>query len=141
MTRHMPTTLVISLEPGFHCPEDISPHSPGVYLAFPTTAVLTPTYRRHKTLVNFEHTKVGITVSSFSSRWSEYKRTFGGQVAFHPLFELSSPQLSIYESRLLGEMHRHFPKSGSAREWFFTTEREKIAASALSLLAAKDFDI
>ncbi|MEI7465949.1 MAG: hypothetical protein WCJ87_11425 [Burkholderiales bacterium] len=137
----MPTALVITLKPGFHCPEEISPRSTGLYLAFPTTEVLKPTYRGHKTLVNLEHTKVGITMSSLRSRWSEYKRTFGGEVAFHPLFELSAPQPSIYESRLLDEMHRHFPKSGSAREWFFTTEREKIVAHALSLLAVKDFDI
>ncbi len=101
----MPISLVISLEPGFHCPSDIKPHSTGVYLAYPTTEAFKPTYRRHKTLVNLEHTKVGITVSSFRSRWSEYKRTFQAEVAFHPLFELSASQLSIYEARLLSEMN------------------------------------
>lgn len=141
----MPISPVISLEPGFHCPADINPHSTGVYLAYPTTEELKPTYPGHKTLVNLEHTKVGITVSSFRSRWSEYKRTFKGEVAFHPLFEMSAAQLFIYESRLLGQMCRRFRKSGSAHEWFFTpehaSEREKIVALALSLQALNDLDI
>ena len=132
----MPNSPFISLEDGFHCPADVNAQSTGVYLAYPTTEVLKPAYRGHKTLVNMAHTKVGITVSSFRRRWLEYRRTFGGEVAFHPLFELPVPELSAYEARLLTEMLRRFPKSGSAREWFFTTERDSITELTRTLRVA-----
>ena len=59
-----------------------------------------------------------------------------GEVAFHPLFELPVPELSAYEARLLPEMLRRFPKSGSAREWFFTTERDSITELTRTLRVA-----
>lgn len=105
----------------------------GVYIAYPTSEVLKPTYRKHKTLVNCQHTKIGITVSSFHSRWTEYSRTFDGEVAFHRLIELNGADIHAFERHLLAEMNARYAKSGSAREWFHTTERDAIARLANSL--------
>lgn len=114
-------------KPGFFCPPEVRAKATGVYLAFPTTEVLKPTYRGHRTLVNLDHTKVGITTSSFHSRWSEYNRTFGGEVALYPLFELDVSTLAEFESLYLAQLLSKYPRSGVAREWFRTTEREEIS--------------
>lgn len=99
----------------------------GVYLAYPTVATLKPTYRGHKTMVNLEHTKVGIATTSFIARENEYIATFQHEVAFFPLLELSSTELPTFENKLLAELCKSYQRSGTAREWFRTVERQAIA--------------
>lgn len=99
----------------------------GVYLAYPTTSVLRPTYRGHKTLVNHEHTKVGITTKAFVTRENEYMRTFSFELAFFPLLVAPLASLYVMEHAILAEMRRRYPLSGAAREWFHTTARQDIA--------------
>lgn len=53
--------------------------SPGIYLAYPTTPELKPIYPCYKTLVNGEHTKLGIARRSFQDRERQYIRTFQGR--------------------------------------------------------------
>lgn len=98
----------------------------GIYIAFPTTPVLKPIYRKLKTQVNDQHTKVGITVSSFASREREYRNTFQGEVMFMPLAEIPVHRLPAIEAMLLVEMTTRFQRVGRAREWFATTERDTV---------------
>ena len=99
----------------------------GIYLAYSTSTVMKPTYRGHKTMVNDQHTKVGVATKSFLSRENEYMSTFQHEVAFVPLIALPVEQLSAFEGQLLLELRQRYPLSGSAREWFRTTERQLIA--------------
>jgi hypothetical protein len=101
--------------------------STGVYLAFPTTATRKPTYPGHKTFVNSEHTKVGIARASFASRRSQYLFTFQSEVAFFPVLALPVLQLQSFEAELLHKVRHLYAKSGPAREWFHTTERQALA--------------
>lgn len=106
----------------------------GVYMAFPTTSVLKPIYRKLKTQVNDRHTKVGITIDSFAVREREYKKTFGGEVEFVPLAEVPAQLLAAIESKVLEELCARFQRVGHAREWFSTTEREVVAEIVLSVV-------
>lgn len=99
----------------------------GVYIAYPTIKEFKPTYRGHKTLVNHDHTKVGITRSNFIAREDEYMSTFQFEVAFFPVLELSADHLARFEARLLAELSAKYPRSGTAKEWFSTTKRQAIA--------------
>ena len=84
----------------------------GIYLAYPTSPELKPTYRGHRTLVNDLHTKIGVASKSFVSRENEYMSTFNFEVAFFPILEVSVPRLHVLESRVIAawahpcEVHR-----------------------------------
>ena len=99
----------------------------GIYIAHPTTEILKPTYRGHKTQVNHLHTKIGITTKSFVKRENEYMRTFQYEVAFYPILIATPEVLAALETGVLQELLTCYSKSGSAKEWFFTTERQAIA--------------
>ena len=107
--------------------------SPGIYLAYPTTPELKPIYPCYKTLVNGEHTKLGIARRSFHDRERQYMRTFQGEVLFHPVLEMAPAHLSEFEARVLAQLTQRYPKSGRAREWFHTAERQAIAELVMRL--------
>jgi hypothetical protein len=109
--------------------------SVGVYIAFPTSVTLKPTYRGHKTLANSEHTKVGIARRSFASRQRQYLATFRSEVAFFPILALPALLLPAFETEVLREVKRLYQKSGRAREWFHTTERQALAELIWSMSA------
>lgn len=111
--------------------------SPGIYLAYPTTPELKPIYPCYKTLVNGEHTKLGIARRSFQDRERQYIRTFQGEVLFHPVLQMAPAHLSEFEARVLAQLTPRYPKSGRAREWFHTAERQAIAE--LVMLVCKEF--
>ena len=119
-----------------HASTSIPDDATGYYLAYPTTSTLKPTYRGHKTLVNHEHTKVGVATKSFLSRKKEYLNTFHREVAFVPLVIVPPDALSSLEVRVLAEMYQRYPRSGSAREWFRTTDRQVIAEIVWKLSGA-----
>ncbi len=106
----------------------ISPDSnhTGIYLAYPTSQQLKRTYRNHTSLVNDQHTKVGITVKSFRERGSEYMRTFGGEVKFVPLVSMSPHKLAAIEKVLLAALKSEFLTVGRTKEWFNTADRNRI---------------
>ena len=101
--------------------------STGIYMAFPTTKKLKPTYRKHKSMVNDQHTKVGITVKSFRERSGEYNRTFDGEVDFVPLLVMDPNELAFIEKEILTALRSEFGNVGRTREWFDTTDRERIS--------------
>ena len=110
----------------------------GIYLAYPTSPVLKFTHPGHKTLVNDQHTKIGIARNSFVARENEYMWTFQREVAFVPLLELQADVSLVFEARVLALLLARFPLSGSAREWFRTTERQAIAEIVWRLHAQAD---
>jgi hypothetical protein len=98
----------------------------GIYLAYPTTTTLKQTYRNHKSMVNDQHTKVGITVKSFRERSNEYERTFDGEVEFVPLVVMEPEQLALIEKDILSALRAEFGNVGRTREWFDTSDRTRI---------------
>jgi hypothetical protein len=68
-------------------------NSTGVYIAYPTSAQFKPIYRGYKTVVNLEHTKIGIAQRSFESREHGYIAAFQSEVKFFPVLELPATQL------------------------------------------------
>ena len=108
--------------------------STGVYLAYPTTSVLKPIYRKLKTQVNDQHTKVGITIDSFAIREREYRNTFQNELVFVPLVEAPANRLPEIEKLLLVELRSRYSRVGKAREWFDSTDRNEIAKVVLSVV-------
>lgn len=98
-----------------------------VYVAFPTSCELVPIYPGYTTLVSSDHAKVGIAMKSFESRKVQYRRTFQSGVSFFPILELPSSELRAFESRFLPILCERFHRSGRAREWFRTVDRQGIA--------------
>ncbi len=113
--------------------KEIASSTTGVYLVHPTSYEAKPIYRGYKTVVDCHDTKVGITKSSFAVREAQYGRTFRSEVAFFPLLTVAPEQLVQLERLLLGELKARYAKSGRAREWFRTTERQAIAELVWSL--------
>ena len=104
----------------------LSEHT-GIYLAYPTTHTLKQTYRNHKSMVNNQHTKVGVTVKSFRERSSEYARTFDGEIEFVPLLIMQPDELAAIEKEILAALRSEFGNVGRTREWFDTPDRVRIA--------------
>lgn len=98
----------------------------GVYLAYPTTPMLKRTYRNHTSLVNNQHTKVGITVKSFRERSSEYYRTFDGELEFVALLIMPPEDVVKAEPTILSLLKSEFSTVGRTREWFDTSDRKRV---------------
>ena len=114
----------------------ISKTSTGVYIAYPTSFQLKPIYRGYKTMVNSEHTKIGIAQRSFESREYGYMAAFQSEVNFFPILELPVTQLAEFEAQLIAQLRGKYSRSGAAREWFHTTERQTIAELVWALSRA-----
>jgi hypothetical protein len=112
----------------------IQSHAIGVYLAYPTAPVLKPIYRKLKTQVNDEHTKVGVTRVSFAVREREYKNTFQQEVKFVRLVEVPAHRLAEVEAAILYELGARYQRVGKAREWFHSKEHTEIAATVLAVV-------
>lgn len=115
--------------------QEIASNATGIYLVYPTSHESKPIYRGYKTLVDCHHTKVGITKNSFAARDFQYRRTFHSEVAFFALLTVAPEQLAKLERLLLGELKTRYAKSGRAREWFRTIERQAIAQLVWSIYA------
>lgn len=114
----------------------------GIYIAFPTSAVLKSIYRpkNYKTTVNDRHTKVGIAKDSFASRRRGYVGNFDGEVEFIPVVTVSADQLAKAEHHILQAMRQEFSTVGRAREWFDTAERQRVIDVVIATLDACRFD-
>lgn len=112
----------------------------GIYMAYPTTAVLKSIYRpkNYKTMVNKEHTKVGIAKDSFNARSRGYFSNFDNEVIFIPLAVIQDIQtLIIVEQFVLSEINSEYSRVGRAREWFNTYNHNRIKEIvAQSLIAS-----
>lgn len=100
----------------------------GIYIAYPTTEEMKSIYKpkNYKTLVNNQHTKVGIAKDSFNSRSKGYYSNFDNEVVFTPLVIIEKEHLKAIENTILNEIEKEYRKVGRAREWFNTTNRERI---------------
>lgn len=105
---------------------DIDMELTGSYMAYPTTTELKPTYRKHKSMVNLNHTKVGITTDCFRKRSNEYHRTFNNEVNFIPLLAMPADELALIEGEILNALRNKYNNVGRTREWFDTSDREDI---------------
>jgi hypothetical protein len=101
----------------------------GIYMAYPTTVVLKSIYRpkNYKTMVNKEHTKVGIAKDSFKARSRGYYSNFDNEVIFTPLAVIQDIQTLInVEKFILSEINSEYSRVGHAREWFNTYNHNRI---------------
>lgn len=114
----------------------------GIYIAFPTSRVMKSIYRpkNYKTLVNDQHTKVGITKKSFASRRKGYVDNFDNHVNFIPLAIVHHDQLDVAESAVLGAINEKYKRVGRAREWFHTHEHNDLIELVFATLKAQNID-
>jgi hypothetical protein len=112
----------------------LNPFSTGIYIAYPTSPILRPIYRGYKTLVNDQHTKVGIARRSFAEREKNYFVSFNKEVVFRPILELPREQLRNIERALIAELRNHHARVGRAREWFDTTDRDSLAQLIINIV-------
>jgi len=114
----------------------------GIYIAFPTSRVMKSIYRpkNYKTMVNEQHTKVGITKNSFKSRRKGYIDNFDNQVNFIPIAIVHPDQLNKAETSILAVIREKYKRVGRAREWFHTQNRDDLVELILTTLAASDIE-
>jgi hypothetical protein len=110
----------------------------GIYIAYPTTSELKSIYKpkNYKTMVNDQHTKVGIAKDSFNSRSKGYYGNFDNEVDFIPLVIIDVKHLGQIEKFILSEINAEFSKVGRAREWFDTTNRKRVTEIVFSTIVA-----
>ena len=109
----------------------------GIYIAYPMSPVLKSIYppKNYKTQVNDQHTKVG-KAECFKSRKKEYLTSFHNEVTFIPIARVPRKQLELAEEKILDAVHDCFKRVGRAKEWFKTTDRERIAKIIEETLSA-----
>ena len=110
----------------------------GVYIAYPTSPILKSIYRpkNYKTMVNDQHTKVGIAKDSFASRRKGYVGNFDNEVEFIPIAVVPMEQLIEAENYILDEIRKEYTRVGRAREWFNTSEHQRIVEIVIATLAS-----
>ena len=109
----------------------------GIYLAFPTSSVLKSIYRpkNYTTMVNDQHTKVGIAKDSFSSRSRGYLSNFDDEVDFQPLALIDDvEELIAAEKVVLANLRAEYLRVGRAREWFATNDHERVVEIVIAAL-------
>jgi len=114
----------------------------GIYIAYPTTSELKSIYKpkNYKTMVNDQHTKVGIAKDSFNSRSKGYYGNFDNEVDFIPLVIIDVKHLGQIEKIILSEINAEFSKVGRAREWFDTTNRKRVTEIVFSTIVASGIE-
>lgn len=100
----------------------------GIYIAFPTSSMLKSIFpqKQYKTMVNDQHTKVGIAKDSLRKRKLSYLKTFDNEVKFVPIAFVKREFLEFFEDRILLELRSRFSKVGKSREWFHTSDHQKM---------------
>jgi hypothetical protein len=99
----------------------------GIYLTYPKDKAKQSIYKakNYKTEVNNQCTKIGIVETSFASREKAYKKNFG-DIEFMSLAIVNKADLKTIEKTILIEIKKEFKKVGRSREWFHTTNRNRI---------------
>lgn len=100
----------------------------GIYIAFPTSSKLKSIYpqKQYKTMVNDQVTKIGIAKDSLRARKRNYLKTFDNEVEFVPIAFVEQEFLEFIEDRILLELRSRFSRVGKSREWFHTSDRQKV---------------
>lgn len=100
----------------------------GIYLAFPTSSMLKSIFpqKQYKTMVNDQHTKVGIAKDSLRKRKLSYLKTFDNEVKFVPIAFIEREFLEFIEGRIILELRSRFSRVGKSREWFHTSDHQKM---------------
>ena len=77
-------------------------------------------------MVNDQHTKIGIAKDCLRARKLSYLRTFDNEVEFVPIALLEQEFLKSIEDRIKIELRSRYSKVGKSREWFHTSDRQKV---------------
>jgi hypothetical protein len=115
----------------------------GIYIAYPTTGELKSIYRpkNYKTVVNWDHTKVGIAKNSFEGRSRGYLSNFDNEVVFVPIAIVDNvSNLKDVEDLILDRLKSRFQRVGRAREWFDTKDRTEFVSIIKSTLLSSSVD-
>jgi len=114
----------------------------GVYIAYPASPVLKSTckLKDYKTRVNDQHTRIGMAKDSFLARKKEYLDNFDNEVDFIPVAVIDIKHLDYIEARIISAMHLEFKKVGRAREWFNTSDHQRIYEIISSILASSGIE-
>lgn len=110
----------------------------GIYIAYPTTSTLKPIYRGYKTMVNNQHTKVGMAQDSFRSRRNGYLITFNGEIDFIPVAKISLDILPQIEKIVISSVAKQYEKIGRSQEWFATSDHQSVIGIILRILKEKN---
>lgn len=99
----------------------------GIYITFPKSNNKQSIYKakNYKTKVNNECTKVGIVETTFDSREKSYADNFG-DIVFEKIAFVDKVYLKDIERLFLAEIKKEFKTVGRSREWFHTTNRERL---------------
>ena len=109
----------------------------GLYMAYPTTSELKPIANGYQTMVNDQHTNIGMTTVSFSDRKQGYLDTFDGEVEFIPLVEVPADQVKQLRDEILLELGKRFTRAGNSTQWFETNQRDEFSRIALQTVNQK----
>jgi len=114
----------------------------GIYIAYPTSPELKSIYRpkNYKTKVNNQHTKVGIAKDNFNSRKKDYLANFDNEVEFYPIVLVEIEHIDYAESLVISAIKLEFKKVGRAREWFDTSNRQRVSEIILSTLSGSGIE-
>jgi hypothetical protein len=108
----------------------------GVYIAYPTTDVMKFTYVNSRTRVNNLNTNVGFTKDSFIKRKSEYLNTFGGEIHFKPISEVSLNEFDQKRDAILKSIRAKYRLVGTTKQWFDSDDRHAIEQQIRAAIAA-----
>ena len=113
----------------------------GIYLVYTKSSELQSIYKakNYKTQVNNQHTKIGITKNSFASRKKNYEANFGSYLVFKELIILDKKYLKDVEGEILNKLKQEFNKVGRSREWFDTSDRDRIIQIVRDILSKTGF--
>lgn len=110
----------------------------GIYIAYTKSKVPVSIWKvqKYKTMVDFRHTKVGITEKSFLSRRSGYQRNFGTDLVFNPIAIVNKDYLKKIEKVYLKIISKKYKTVGKTTEWFDTDNRKDLKEIVIKILKA-----
>jgi len=108
----------------------------GIYITYPKSTEEKSIYKAkdYKTKVNNQCTKIGIVETNFASREKCYVDNFG-DIVFQQIAIVDKVYLKEIEKRILTEIKKEFKTVGWSREWFHTTNRERLIDIVRRVLA------
>jgi hypothetical protein len=137
----------LSALPDYHTNEEFvlsksACHQTGVYIAYPASPVLKSINKsnNHTTMVNDQHTKLGISKGSFLNNKKEHRDNFDNEVDFIPVATIGSEYLGHIEAQIISAIQSEFQKVEQTNEWFDTSDRQRILEIISNTLATSGIE-